>query len=85
MDNLSRWKGVNVPGNNLLREHLDLTYREKRPVYLVLATTDDPRAVDEGGDASRLNNTFTTREGLVGVVSEWDGDNFVIEFRKKAG
>ena len=51
-------------------------------VHLVIARTSDEAAVDRGEDASKLSNTFAVRDDLVGKVSEFDGDSFVIEFRK---
>lgn len=51
-------------------------------VRLVIATTTDAAAVDRGKDASKLPNTFWVREDLVEQVTEFDGDDFVIEFRK---
>jgi hypothetical protein len=83
VDSLSRWKGHNAPGNRLLREHLELAYSTGTSVRLVIARTNDEAAVTAGGDASKLENAFGIREDLMGRVTSFDGDNFVIEFRKK--
>ena len=48
-DSLSRWKGHNKPGLNLLRKHLEHTASEDLAVRLVMAKTSDPGAVDRGG------------------------------------
>ncbi|MFT2157968.1 hypothetical protein [Pseudomonas putida] len=82
VDSLSRWKGYNKPGLNLLRKHLEHTASENVMVRLVMARTSDPAAVDLGGDASKLKNTFSVREDLIGKLITFDGDNFTIEFRK---
>ena len=84
VDSLSRWNGSNVSGNNLLRTHLEQAVAGNLDVPLVLARTSDEAAVDRGEDASKLSNTFGIRDDLVGTVTQFDGDNFVIEFRKAA-
>lgn len=81
-NSLSRWKGHNKPGLNLLRKHLERTDSEDLAVRLVMAKTSDPGAVDRGGDASKLKNTFSVREDLIGKLTSFDGDNYRIEFRK---
>lgn len=82
VDSLSRWNGSNRAGWNLLRRHLEMTKAGELEVRLVLAKTDNPAAVAKGGDASKLNNTFSAREDLVGRLIQFDGDHFTIEFRK---
>jgi hypothetical protein len=82
VDSLSRWNGSNVAGNNLLRTHLEQAVAQNLDVRLVIATTNDEAAVDRGDDASKLSNTFGVRTDLVGKVTQFDGDNFVIQFRK---
>ena len=84
VDSLSRWNGSNAAGNNLLRTHLEQAIADNLDVRLVIATTNDEAAVDRGDDASKLSNTFGVREDLVGKVILFDGDNFVIEFRRNA-
>ncbi|MDZ4300195.1 MAG: hypothetical protein U1C13_00910 [Pseudomonas sp.] len=82
VDSLSRWNGSNRAGWNLLRRHLEMTLAGDLEVRLVLAKTDNPNAVAKGGDASKLNNTFSIREDLTGRLTHYDGDHFTIEFRK---
>jgi len=81
-DSLSRWNGSNKPGWNLLRKHLELAKANHSEIRLVLARTDNPEAVAKGGDASKLNNSFSTREDLIGRLTHFDGDQFTIDFRK---
>ncbi len=71
-DRLSRWKGN---GNTLFRKHLALAYTEKRPIRVVVATSEDPQAVDRGEDASKIPKTFHTRPDLIGHVEMFDGDD----------
>ena len=80
-DRLSRWSG-NKPGNNLLRSHLEAAIKNKTNVRLVIAKSDDPATIDSGESASGTQNTFGVREDLVGQVSAFDGDEFVLEFVK---
>ena len=80
-DRLSRWAG-NKPGNNLLRKHLETAIKEQSNVRLVIAKSDDPATIDSGEPASGTQNTFGVREDLVGRVSAFDGDEFVLEFVK---
>ena len=47
---------------------------------MVIARTDDEEAIRRGEDASKLKNKFHVREDWAGKVTEWDGDNFEIEF-----
>ncbi len=72
VDSLSRWNGSNRAGWKLLRRHLEMTMAGKLEVRLVLAKTDNPAAVAKGGDASKLNNTFSTREDLIGRLTQFD-------------
>lgn len=80
-DRLSRWAG-NARGNTLLKSHLHTAFTEKRPVRLVVATTTETRAVDHGHDASKVKKTFHIRDDLVGRVTSFDGDSYVVEFRR---
>lgn len=79
-DRLSRWSG---PGNNLLKSHLDIAAGESLPIRLVIARSENPEAIDSGEDASKVKKSFSVRPELVGRLVEFDGDEFVIEFRKE--
>lgn len=82
VDSLSRWNG-NELGNNLLRKHILKAFEENLPVRMVVATTKDTEAVDHGHDASKVKKSFHIREDMVGKVTEYDGDNFVIEYHHR--
>ena len=81
-DHLSRWQH-NTPGKNLLIEHLTKAHQEKLPARLVIATTDQPDVVERGEDASTIRKTFHIREDVVGSVTVFDGDEFILEFRRR--
>jgi hypothetical protein len=80
-DRLSRWSG-NIAGNNLLIQHLLEASSENLPIRLVIARTKDTDSVDHGHDASGLKKSFSARPDLVGELVSFDGDEFVIDFRK---
>lgn len=82
VDSLSRWKGHNKAGNDLLREHLAEAFKEQLPVRLVIAHAAVPAAVEHGGDASKIKKTFSIKPELTGKVTKFDGDAFEIEFRR---
>jgi len=81
-DRLSRWK-LNSPGKNLLTQHLREAFDRKLDVRLVIATTDRPDVVDRGDEASTIKKSFHIKENVVGHVTLFDNDNFIIEFRQK--
>lgn len=80
-DRLSRWAG-NKNGNRLLRSHLEEALASHRQVRLVIATPVDRRGVDEGADASATKKTFHVEPDEIGVVASFDGDEFVIDFKR---
>ena len=82
-DCLSRWGG-NEQGCNLLRTHLDQAVAGSLPIRMVIATIAETEAVDTGHDASKIKKTFHIRKDVIGRVSSFDGDNYVIEFRRKS-
>ncbi len=81
-DSLSRWSG-NTAGNNLCRKHVLDAFNNKRPVRLVVATADDTEVVDSGNDASKVKKTFHTMPDMIGHITHFDGDKFVIDFQRK--
>ncbi|MFZ3018621.1 MAG: hypothetical protein WA056_09225 [Gallionella sp.] len=81
VDSLSRWGG-NELGNKLLENHLSNAFAEKLPVRMVVATAENPDTVEREHDASKVKKTFHVRDDIVGRVTDFDGDNFVIEFRR---
>jgi len=82
-DCLSRWKDLKHPGRNLFVKHLGQAHTERLPVRLIIATAKDTGKVDAGEDASGLQKTFDVREEFVGQVVSFDGDAYVIDFRKR--
>jgi len=80
-DTLSRWEG-NAPGNNLLREHLLLAQAESRLIRLVVATALNTIPIDKGWDASLISKTFHIKPEVVGKLTEFDGNAFIIDFRR---
>lgn len=66
-------------GKNLLTDHLTWAYETKSPVRLVMATTKDKRLVDKG-TARELPKSFNPRDDLVGTVTNFDGNTYVIKF-----
>jgi hypothetical protein len=81
-DCLSRWMRLNTPGKNLLMTHLAKAHNENLPVRLIIASTPDTAIVDAGEDASGLRKTFHVREDFIGQVVSFDGDAYVIDFKK---
>jgi hypothetical protein len=81
-DRLSRWE-PNTPGKNLLAQHLRAALDKGLAVRLIVATTDQPDVVDRGEAADKIKKTFHIKPGVIGKVTLFDGDNFLIEFRKK--
>jgi hypothetical protein len=73
---ISCWK-------NLLTQHLREAFDRKLDVRLVIASTDQPDVVDRGEEASTIKKSFHIKENVVGQVTLFDNDNFVIEFRQK--
>ena len=78
-DHLSRWVR-NHQGRNLLATHLKKAMEDDLPVWLIVATLDDPTE-HTSGDASSLPKTFSIEKKLIGKIVEFDGDSFAIEFR----
>lgn len=77
-DRLSRWSG---PGNTLFQQHLQQAVRDKLLVQVVMVRTNDTEAVDQGVDASTISKRFFVRDDLIGQVTRYDGDDFLIEFK----
>ncbi|MCE0761276.1 hypothetical protein LWH94_19130 [Marinobacter sp. G11] len=81
VDSVTRWSGH---GNKEFKERLAKAYDNQQVVRAVIARTSDENAVRRGEDASKLKNSFGAKLDWVGVVSHWDGDNFIIEFEREA-
>ncbi len=79
-DTLSRWSR-NAAGNNLLKEHIKDSVKNNRVVRLVITKTEDALAVDLGNSASTLKKEFYTKPEMIGRITYFDGNKFIIEFR----
>jgi len=77
---LSRWAG---PGNSEFRANLSDAYERRSPVRLVVVQTENIDHVESGEDASKVKKDFSARDDLVGEVTEFDGENYVIRFRRR--
>ena len=75
-DALSRWDPNNSAGSDLLKSHLEQAQRDGLKVRLVVAHWSE--------GANRVADYFHVRPDVVGRVKEFDGDRFVLEFRKAA-
>ena len=81
-DSLSRWS-VNAPGTNLFKQHIEDALKNNRPVRLVIAKTDEIEAVDSGQDDSTVNRDFYSRPDMIGRVTHFDGDKFIVDFQRE--
>jgi hypothetical protein len=82
-DALSRWRGPNPVGADLLGKHLGQALEQDLPVRLVIATAEDAAAIDRG-DTSKVTE-FHAKKTHTGRVLEYDGDKFIVEFRVPRG
>jgi hypothetical protein len=80
-DRLSRWEH-NVHGTNLARRHLAQAVEERLPVRLIIGTASKTAPIDKGESASHTPKKYHVREDLAGRVVEFDGERFVIEFKR---
>ena len=78
-DSFSRWSG---PGNTEFRECVVRALRESQRVKAVIAHAKRPEQVQEGGDASRIEKTFSVREDWIGKVLYVEGENYAFEFQR---
>lgn len=69
-------------GAPLLEQHLRLAKEERRPIRLVIAYTEATEVVDQGKSAAGLKKDFEVRPDLVGRLTEFDGDRYVIDFAR---
>lgn len=76
---VSRWSG---PGNTEFRRNISDGFHRKAVVRLVLVHTDNIVHVESGEDASKVKKDFSARTDLVGEVIEYDGENYVIRFKR---
>ena len=70
-------------GRNLLETHLKEAHGGKLRVRIVIVATKETAIVDAGEDASKVAKTFDVRENFIGQLVSFDGDAYVIEFKKQ--
>ncbi len=73
-DKLSRESG-DVQGTALLGRHLTLARDEDLPIRMIVASPKDVA----GGKVGR---SFHVRTDLVGKVTKFDGDHFIVDFTR---
>ena len=79
-DSFARWSGA---GNTEFRERVTNAFRTNQLVRAVIAHAGDVAAVQAGKDASKARNTFSVREDWQGRVMSIEGENYVIEFKRR--
>ena len=85
-DKLSRWSS-NIPGNNQCKKDLQKAFDEKLTVNAVIVKSNELAIIDNSTEVKAVHEhkkTFSVRNDIVGKVTVFDGDNFVIEFEKKS-
>jgi len=75
-DRLAGWSG---PGADELRASLARALEERSPVRLIVATSQNTEEYGHG-----IPKTFHVRQDLIGHVELFDGDRFVLHFRRAA-
>lgn len=84
IDALSRLK-TNEAGHSLLKGHLADALKDNTPVRIVFATTQETALVDAGLDISAASKRYHVRKDIKGHVVTFDGDKFVMEFKRDEG
>jgi len=62
---------------------LELALSEQLPIHLVVARANGTETVDIGLSAATVPKTFSASQHLIGSIVSFDGDEFIIDFRKK--
>jgi hypothetical protein len=73
-DKLSR-EPVDVQGTALLGRHLTMARDEDLPIRMIVAS---PKEVSSG----KVGRSFHVRTDLVGKVTKFDGDHFIVDFTR---
>ncbi|MCP4927209.1 MAG: hypothetical protein GY916_14840 [Gammaproteobacteria bacterium] len=79
-DSASRWSGA---GNNEFRKNFQQAYEDNLKVRAIIAKSKKPDVITEGGSGANLGNTFHPKSTWIGKITQWDGDNFEIEFTQE--
>ncbi len=85
-DNLNRWalNRSGKAGKEELRERLAHAFELGQTIRVVFVRTDDTAAVEAGTDAGKIpNKTFYVKKDWIGKVSEFDGAQLLIEFKRR--
>ncbi len=72
----------NAAGSSELRAFLDEARTTGTPFKLIVARPGDARLLQSGKSASHAGNRFDPRTDVTGALVEFDGDRYVIDFRK---
>lgn len=72
----------NERGRNELKAFLEGAQENGTPFKLIVARAGDPKVLVQGKSASDSKNRFQPRTDLVGSLVSFDGNEFVIDFRK---
>lgn len=73
-DKLSRESG-DVQGTALLGRHLTLARDEDLPIRMIVASPKDAAS-------GKVGRSFHVRTDLVGKVTKFDGDHFIVDFTR---
>lgn len=80
-DTLSR-VAHNPPGSAELAAFLTEASECKTPFRMIISRPGDEAALSSKTSASHANNKFHARSDLIGTLVSFDGDEYVIDFRR---
>jgi hypothetical protein len=80
-DRTERWSG---PGKNEFQENVAKAFVERSPVRLIVVRTLYPERVQAGESANKIPKDFDAKTEQIGEVVEFDGNNYVFRFRRRA-
>lgn len=72
----------NAPGCSELRAFLDEARAVGTPIKLIVARPGDASRLHSGKSASHAGNRFDPRTDVTGTLVDFDGNRYVIDFRK---
>lgn len=72
----------NTAGSSELRAFLNQARAAGTPIKLIVARPGDSSVLNSGKSASHPGNRYRARTDVAGVLVEFDGDRYVIDFRK---
>ena len=65
-----------APRENLLGQHLTMAREGDLPVRMVVMTASN------AANATKVTRSFHIRQDLIGKLVSFDGDNYVVDFRR---